>query len=372
MNPRNQLKLLFVGDVMLGRLVNDLMKDGPPEYPWGDTLPLFRQADWRGCNLECVISDFGSPWSETPKTFHFRSAAKNLAVLKAAGIDAVALANNHTLDFGYDAMFDMLRLLDEADIDYSGAGTNLVAAADPAIRQVNGLRIGWLSFTDNQPEWEATPDKGGVFYVPVDVRDERTVKLFELVRYTRQRVNLLIVAAHWGGNWGYSPPLQHVEFARALITAGADIVFGHSPHVCRGIEIHQSRPIIYSAGNFIDDYAVDPNERNDRSFLFVIETESGLPTRLQLRPTVIRDFQARLARSAEAALIAEKMTELCAQFSTEASWNAQEACLMIEIPQADRACDKPRVEKRAGQKTGCFCQDRRASISIPHRTPRPA
>jgi len=341
MNPRTRHKLLFVGDVMLGRLVNDLLKHEPSEYVWGDTLPLFEQADWRGCNLECVISDFGSPWSETPKTFHFRSAAKNIAVLKAAGIDAVSLANNHSLDFGHDAMLDMLRLLDDAGIAHSGAGSNLVAAADPAIMKVNGLRIGWLSFTDNQSEWEATPEKGGVFYVPVDVRDERSVKLFELVRYTRQRVNLLIVAAHWGGNWGYSAPPKHVEFGRALVTAGADIVFGHSPHVFRGIEIHQGRPIIYSAGDFIDDYAVDPIERNDRSFIFVVETEGGAPSRLQLRPTVIRDFQARVAQDSEAELIGRKMTKLCAALDTEVSWDAEENCFTIDIQQDGRGSNKP-------------------------------
>ena len=88
MNSRAKLKLLFVGDVMLGRLVNAQLKRDRPEYPWGDTLPLFRPADWRDCNLECVISDLGSAWSEAAKTFHLRSAAKNLAVLKAAGIDA--------------------------------------------------------------------------------------------------------------------------------------------------------------------------------------------------------------------------------------------------------------------------------------------
>ena len=337
MNPGKHLKLLFVGDVMIGRLVNDLLKREPPEHVWGDTLPLFRQVDWRACNLECVISDRGTPWSKTPRTFHFRSDAKNLAVLKAAGIDAVSLANNHTLDFGRQAMLDMLRLLDVAGIACSGAGSNLVTAANPAVMQVNGLKIGWLSFTDNQPEWEAEPGKGGVFYVPVDVRDERTVKLFELVRYTRQRVNLLIVAAHWGGNWGYAPPPKQVEFGHALITAGADVVVGHSAHVVRGIEIHQGRPIIYSAGNFIDDYAVGVDERNDHSFIFVLETDGQTPHHLRMYPTVIRDCQARLAKGAEAREIGETMVKLCCPFDTPASWKPAEQCLEIGINQKERS-----------------------------------
>ena len=86
-------KLLLVGDVMLGRLVNEILKVEPPASPWGDTLPLFQLADVRLCNLECVLSDGGTPWSATPKVFHFRSDAKNVAVLQAAhGAAEIAVA----------------------------------------------------------------------------------------------------------------------------------------------------------------------------------------------------------------------------------------------------------------------------------------
>lgn len=131
MNPTGQLKLLFVGDVMLGRLVNDVLRDEPPTYPWGDTWPFFREADWRACNLECVISDRGSPWTRTPKAFHFRSDAKNVAVLKAAGINAVPLANNHTLDYGHRALFDMLTQLYELPVELSAACCFSVQTTSP-------------------------------------------------------------------------------------------------------------------------------------------------------------------------------------------------------------------------------------------------
>ena len=110
---------------MLGRLVNEVLRREPPESPWGDTLPLFQQADWRMCNLECVLSDRGSPWDETPKAFHFRSDARNVAVLQAARINAVSLANNHSLDYGYDAMLECLHVLDQAGTQRAGAGRNL-------------------------------------------------------------------------------------------------------------------------------------------------------------------------------------------------------------------------------------------------------
>src|SRR3990167_6854749 len=113
------MKLLFVGDVMLGRLVNEKLRDAPAEYPWGDTLPILREADARICNLECALSDGGSP---ARKAFTFRSDAKNVAVLKAAGINAVTLANNHTLDYGPEALADTLGILDQEKIRYAGAG----------------------------------------------------------------------------------------------------------------------------------------------------------------------------------------------------------------------------------------------------------
>ena len=332
---------------MLGRLVNEVLDYELPEFPWGNTLPLLRRADWRACNLECVISDHGLPWQPARKAFHFRSDAKNIAVLRAAGINAVSLANNHTLDYGRGGMLQMLRLLDEQHIAHAGAGSNLVAAADPAITLVKGMRIGWIAFSDNQPEWQAAPEREGIFYVPVDVRDQSAEKLFELVRYTREQVNLLIVSAHWGSNRGYRPPREHTQFAHALVNAGADIVFGHSAHVVRGIEIYQDRPIIYSAGDFVDDYAVDPDERNDQSFIFVIETEGATPARLQLYPTIIEDCAVRLALDFEASQICGTMTELCAELGTTGLWDAQEGCLLIDWQTAQtrsrRALQAPAV-----------------------------
>ena len=116
------LKVLFVGDVMLGRLMNEVLKEMPPAYPWGDTLSLFHETDVRLCNLECALTDRGTPWSVTPKTFHFRSDAKNVETLTVAHMDAVSLANNHALDYDYEGVLHMIHTLQEAGIHYAGAG----------------------------------------------------------------------------------------------------------------------------------------------------------------------------------------------------------------------------------------------------------
>ena len=323
------MKLIFAGDVMLGRLVNEALKRQPPEYPWGDTLPLFEGADLNICNLECVISDRGRPWAATPKMFHFRSDAKNVEVLNAAGIDMVSLANNHALDYEDVALIDTIKILHDNAIGFAGAGADLVAASSPYIREAEEQRIGFISFTDNEPGWAAGSENPGIFHVPVDLEDERAQVLLDLVAETGKRVDLLVVSAHWGPNWGYRPPPEHPPFAHALIDAGAGIIFGHSGHVFRGIEFYRERPIIYCAGNFIDDYAVNELERNDESFIFVVEETDGAVERLYLYPTVISEFQAILARGPRQGQIVGKMSELSSEMGSLARWHADRETLEI-------------------------------------------
>lgn len=327
---RKPVQLAIVGDCMLGRGVDQMLHRQTPEYPWGDTVSLFHSADARICNLECVLSDRGAPWSEYPKEFHFRSAAKNVAVLSAAGINAVSIANNHVLDYGYQALLDMIQVLDSAKIAHSGAGASLAGASQIATFEAPGWRIGLVAFTDNEPPWEATPERPGTLYVPVDLQDQRVHNLLELIRGGTQ-VDTLIVSAHWGGNWGYTPPPEHVQLAHALIDAGASIVFGHSSHVFRGIELYKKGLILYGVGDFVDDYAVDPDERNDQSFVFLVEVGEAGPERVRLFPTTISYCQAHRATKTEAKGIAAKMQKLCAGLGTPARWDATQEILDIDV-----------------------------------------
>lgn len=138
------IRLALVGDVMLGRLVNEMLKHSDRAYPWGDTLSILQNSDLRICNLECVLSDVGNPWSATPKMFHFRSDEKNVNSLQSAKIKIVSLANNHVLDYEDDALLRMLDLLEKQKILHTGAGKNLQEASQPAICQVKGQKIGPL------------------------------------------------------------------------------------------------------------------------------------------------------------------------------------------------------------------------------------
>ncbi|WP_068469855.1 CapA family protein [Candidatus Protochlamydia phocaeensis] len=305
------MKIAFMGDVMLGRLVNKMLQQASPAYPWGNCLPILQSADLRICNLECVLSNIGRPWSATPKMFHFRSDEKNVLSLQTAGIHLVSLANNHVLDYEEDALLRMLDVLDAHDILHAGAGRNAAEASRPAICHIKGQKIGLIAFTDNEPDWEAQENKPGVFYVPTDRQDRRAQDLFRQIKNMRQEVDFLIISAHWGANWGYEPPKDHSFFAHALIEAGADLVFGHSAHIFRGVESYNNRFILYSVGDFIDDYAVDEVEKNDESFIFILEKEPEQKSKLLLYPTFIQHFQTNLAVSSQREEILAKMQELC-------------------------------------------------------------
>jgi poly-gamma-glutamate capsule biosynthesis protein CapA/YwtB (metallophosphatase superfamily) len=233
-------------------------------------------------------------------------------------------------------MFEMLTLLDQAPIGHAGAGTNRAEAWRPAVIQSGGVRVGMIACTDNEPAWEATCNHPGICYTPIDTNDPRAQELIALIADIRGNLDFLVVSAHWGGNWGYRPPEEHVVFGRALIDAGADVVFGHSAHVFRGIEIYRHKPILYSTGDFIDDYAVDEIERNDESFVFVV-TASGRDVReISLYPTRICNFRAQRAEPQAALMIASKMQALCRELHTDAQWSRADNCLKIDVGRSVR------------------------------------
>lgn len=309
--------LALTGDVMLGRLMNDMLEARGPRYPWGDTLPLLRQADLTLMNLECVIATGGHPWDRWPKAFHFRADPIALNALEEAGTDFVSLANNHVLDYEEEALLEMLDWLDAAGIAHAGAGRNLVEAARPALLEANGLRLGVLSFTDNEPGWAATDDRAGTNYLPVSTDPKHFIRVVQGIAEARRLgADLVLVSNHWGPNMRERPTPEFQRFARATIDAGADLYLGHSAHILQGIEVHHGKPIFYDAGDFVDDYAVDPVLRNDRSALILCTVGPPGVTRVELIPVLIENFQATLATGQEFDAIVTRLQSLSAEFGT--------------------------------------------------------
>ena len=149
------------------------------------------------------------------------------------------------------------------------------------------VKIGLVSLTDNEPEWEATENSPGINYIPIKLRKEKVKvklrsdnnsvyysRLKRSIQKARQVSDLVIVSSHVGPHFRENPSSDYVNFAHMIIDMGADIYWGHSNHMPQGIEIYKHNKIImYDCGDFIDDYAVHRVYRNDLSFVFLLNFE---------------------------------------------------------------------------------------------------
>jgi poly-gamma-glutamate synthesis protein (capsule biosynthesis protein) len=314
------MRLGLTGDVMLGRKVDERQRRRSVEAVWDDVLGRLRDLDGLFVNLECCLSTRGRPWRRTNRPFHFR-ADPDWAVpaLEVAGVDFASLANNHVLDFEERALFDTLDNLDEAGIERAGAGRDEREALEPAVVEVGDLRIAVIALTDNTPEYAAGPDSPGTARVEIDVDDPETRETVDraLELAGRNEPDLLVASLHWGPNMVVDPPDAFQEFARWLIDRGVDLIHGHSAHVFQGVELYEERPILYDCGDFVDDYRVDRELRNDRSFLFELGISDGAIEELRLVPVEIDDCAVHLASPRTAEWSRERMRERSEPFGTE-------------------------------------------------------
>lgn len=238
------VSLAFVGDVMLTETPGKMIQRG--RDPFAPFAPMLNAADVRIGNLECVVATQGR--ADPAKIYSFRAHPRTLKLVKRH-LDVVALANNHSGDFGPQAFAQMLGLLENAGIPYVGGGRDLARAHAPHLIERHGLRIALLSYNEFLPRsFEADVDKPGVAWsddeqVVRDIADARRV----------HHADVVIPFMHWGWeNERVANPRQR-ELARKMIDAGADAVVGGHPHVTQDIEHYRDRPIIYSLGNFIFD-----------------------------------------------------------------------------------------------------------------------
>src|SRR5829696_8138458 len=323
--------LALVGDVMLGRGVNEALGDMLSEEPWGDALPVLDAADLRVINLEGAITTRNRPWNRTPKTFHFRAdPSRAIGVLRAARIDACALANNHTMDFEEVGLLDTLEHLDAAGIRHAGAGRDLEEAAWPVILDApNEEKVALLASTDNEPPFAAGVDRPGTNFLPTSLDPEVLNRVEAAIAGAREAgADTVLFSDHWGPNMMERPRGLFRRFAHAVVDRGADVYYGHSAHVFQGVEVYRGKPILYDTGDFIDDYAVDERLRNDRSFVFRVSVKGGAFRRLELIPVVLSFARTELAAGEEAKGILRRMEYLSAEMGT--AFARREGVLVLE------------------------------------------
>jgi poly-gamma-glutamate synthesis protein (capsule biosynthesis protein) len=331
--PDGDARVGLVGDLMLGRSVHERHHDAPADAVWGSTLGHLRELDGLVANLECCVSTRGERWPD--KVYYFRGGpAWALPALERAGTVAVSLANNHALDFGAVALRDTLDGLAESGIAAVGAGEDRGSAVDPATVEVGGVTLGLLGLTDRMPAFTARPDRPGTAVTPLTARNVRTRRLVrrQLRRLRDAGAELVVASLHWGPNWETVKRPPYREFARWLVDAGVDVVHGHSAHVVQGVEVYRNRPILYDCGDFVDDYVVKPDLHNDRSFLFELVVEDGVPAAVRLVPVEIRRSTVHLADGEAARWLRGRMRSLSARFGTRFRDESGTPALRLSLP----------------------------------------
>lgn len=297
----------LVGDVMLGRSVDEAIAKKGILYPWGSMLTTLRSTLFNIANLETTLTK-STQKNPQAKTFNFKSNPSNIDSLLKAQIQVVNLANNHSMDFDNSGLKETLDALDKNNIFHVGAGMNLQEAQKPARFTKEGIRFAVLGFTDNEPSWLATDKKAGINYIQINKKTIESIK--KLIVDTKKEADILIVSLHWGANWEKKPSKEFIDFAHTLVDAGADIIHGHSSHIFQGIELYKNKLIFYNTGDFLDDYAIDTSLRNDEAFLYMITVDQQGIQQLQLVPALISNNQVNKAEGADAKRIIQKMQAL--------------------------------------------------------------
>lgn len=311
------VRVLFGGDVMLGRNVKECILRHGADYPLQPVAPLMRAPDLTVVNLECAITDSPERWPGAPKAFYFGAPPAAADTLEGAGVDLVSLANNHALDYGVEGLRDTLRLLRSHGIRVAGAGENRAEACSAAILDCRGIRFGMAAFCDHQSDFAAGDGCPGIAYLDLDEEGAALQQLRQALQpLQRAAVDWPILSLHWGPNMVFRPAPRLRRIAHAAIDMGWKILFGHSAHVFQGIEIHRGCPILYAAGDLVDDYYVDPHFRNDHQLLFELELTRTSWRRIELHPLFIAQCRTRPAAGAQADYIVRQMTALCRELGT--------------------------------------------------------
>ena len=242
------ITIIGVGDIMLGSLVPSksyLPLNNDCSSLLEPTTPILKNADVTFGNFEGVFTDtkIGAKKCDNPKTcFTFGMPSNYINCLVDAGFDVLSIANNHVGDFGEKGKENTVRVMKEAGMYYAG-----LESCPSTTAEKDGIKFGFCAFAPSR----------NTIHITDYVNAQKIVKELDA------KCDIVIVSFH-GGAEGTSH--QHItrnyeyflgenrgnvhKFARKVIDAGADVVFGHGPHVTRAVDMYKDRFIIYSLGNF--------------------------------------------------------------------------------------------------------------------------
>ncbi len=241
--------IIFVGDIMLDRAVERLMKKNSFLYPFEKISQFLKGTDLTFGNLEGPIVKNPPNFSDDSLQFAFYPEA--IEGLKFANFNLLSLANNHTLNMGKSGLKQTREFLKKENINFVG---DPLKCSDEFLFQKD--KITFLAFNKTFPS---------------NCPDEEIIETIKSVKKQNPE-NFLIVSIHWGNEYQVKSSVFQQKLARKIIDAGADLIIGHHPHVVQEIEIYNNKLIFYSLGNFVFDQ------------YFSQQTQQGLAVALEIYP----------------------------------------------------------------------------------------
>lgn len=251
-----------VGDVLMHETVKRSaethgkgMPDGGYGWLFAPVADLLSEPDVTFANLETPIAPEASGGT---REYVFNAPPEVIAALLHAGVDAVAVANNHAFDQGRTGFEETLRRLEQAGMKAVGAGPPR-SAAGPLRIDAGGLGIAFLGYARffNQ-EGNACPPPPVAKGPCVQAGQLERARLLDDVRAAAATADAVVVSLHWGVEYDPQPRPDDVALAHEIVEAGALVVLGHHPHVLQPIELHRRSDgrvgvIAYSLGNFVSN-----------------------------------------------------------------------------------------------------------------------
>lgn len=240
-----------VGDMMIGTdFPDNRLPDDDALGFFAAVTDVLRGADLAIGNLEGVLLDGGEPvkqCSDPSACWLFRSPTRYAAVYRDAGFDALSLANNHARDFGEEGRDASMAALDTVGIRHSGReGTT-------ASLEAGGIRVGFVAFSGTRGANPMLNEEAAA----ATVADLAAANDVVVVSFHGGAEGIDALRLPFAEEEYYGEPRGDVvAFGRAMVDAGADLVFGHGPHVIRAMERYRGRIIAYSLGNFATYYGI--------------------------------------------------------------------------------------------------------------------
>ncbi|WP_411818583.1 CapA family protein [Hyphococcus sp. DH-69] len=316
----NRVMLAFGGDTMMGRRYSKPFR-GEPKLIDSDRIetdtkklievisPYLKVADFTSINLETSV--FSEPPNDAAKKLvTFYSPPETLDALRWAGVDYVALGNNHTYDYLDSGLKKTLEHIRKSDLGYSGAGLNEKQALKPYKTDLAGRRYAFMSYVGwegGNPTQSATDTKGGAAL-------GTTANILSDVRKSASAGALPIVQYHGGLEYADRPTMDMETKLKLALDEGAAVAIGHHPHVFQGLELYNNRLIAWSLGNFLfDQYFYSPQA----TALLYVWLDDGEFYRAEVVPLYIKGYKPTPATDQMRRMINKRIMSLSSNKNIE-------------------------------------------------------